>query len=157
MTSWGWASEQSRTSTPTRQGLITGPIEWQNLNRLRRRVQNTLSTDSERVLSRFPLSTLFPLNLETARLSHSLHQRRREHASLHLTLLRQYPPDMSPVTKPTQVDFNPYAENGGTILAIAGLDFAVVAGDTRQTEGYSIQTRYAPKVFRLCVLHSLWG
>lgn len=45
--------------------------------------------------------------------------------------------------------FNPYAENGGTILAIAGSDFAVVAGDTRQSEGYSIQTRYAPKVFRL--------
>ncbi|KZV86657.1 N-terminal nucleophile aminohydrolase [Exidia glandulosa HHB12029] len=48
-----------------------------------------------------------------------------------------------------QRSFNPYTENGGTILAIAGADFAVVAGDTRQTEGYSIQTRYAPKVFRL--------
>lgn len=58
---------------------------------------------------------------------------------------------MAPVAQPVQVDFNPYAENGGTILAIAGLDFAVVAGDTRQTEGYSIQSRYAPKVFRLCV------
>ncbi|KAF9517179.1 hypothetical protein BS47DRAFT_1371430 [Hydnum rufescens UP504] len=56
---------------------------------------------------------------------------------------------MSPISQPTSVAFNPYAENGGTILAIAGLDFAVVAGDTRQSEGYSIQTRYAPKVFRL--------
>jgi 20S proteasome subunit beta 6 len=56
---------------------------------------------------------------------------------------------MSPQT--ALVAFNPYAENGGTILAIAGLDFAVVAGDTRQSEGYSIQTRYAPKVFRLYV------
>lgn len=45
--------------------------------------------------------------------------------------------------------FNPYTENGGTILAIAGLDFTVIAGDTRQSEGYNIQTRYAPKVFRL--------
>ncbi|KAG8832171.1 Proteasome subunit beta type-6 [Serendipita sp. 405] len=45
--------------------------------------------------------------------------------------------------------FNPYTENGGTILAIAGQDFAVIAGDTRQSEGYNIQTRYAPKVFRL--------
>jgi len=45
--------------------------------------------------------------------------------------------------------FSPYTENGGTVLAIAGEDFAVVAGDTRQTEGYSIQTRYAQKVFRL--------
>jgi 20S proteasome subunit beta 6 len=47
--------------------------------------------------------------------------------------------------------FNPYTENGGTILAIAGEDFSVIAGDTRQSEGYSIQTRYAPKVFRLYV------
>lgn len=51
----------------------------------------------------------------------------------------------------TQRQFNPYSENGGTILAIAGADFSVIAGDTRQSEGYSIQTRYAPKVFRLCV------
>jgi hypothetical protein len=52
---------------------------------------------------------------------------------------------------PTARQFNPYSENGGTILAIAGADFAVIAGDTRQSEGYSIQTRYAPKVFRLYV------
>ena len=51
----------------------------------------------------------------------------------------------------TQRAFNPYTENGGTILAIAGADFSVIAGDTRQSEGYSIQTRYAPKVFRLYV------
>jgi len=56
---------------------------------------------------------------------------------------------MAPSGNPVQRDFNPYSENGGTILAIAGEDFAVVAGDTRQSEGYSIQTRYAPKVFRL--------
>ncbi|KAJ7843355.1 20S proteasome subunit [Mycena olivaceomarginata] len=28
-------------------------------------------------------------------------------------------------------------------------NFSVIAGDTRQSEGYNIQTRYAPKVFRL--------
>jgi len=50
---------------------------------------------------------------------------------------------------PQQRQFNPYSENGGTILAISGADFSVIAGDTRQSEGYSIQTRYAPKVFRL--------
>ena len=49
----------------------------------------------------------------------------------------------------TQRAFNPYSDNGGTILAIAGADFTVIAGDTRQSEGYSIQTRYAPKVFPL--------
>jgi len=51
--------------------------------------------------------------------------------------------------QPMQQSFNPYTENGGTILAVAGADFSVIAGDTRQSEGYSIQTRYAPKVFRL--------
>jgi len=57
---------------------------------------------------------------------------------------------MVSTSHPTQHhDFNPYIDNGGTILAIAGADFSVIAGDTRQTEGYSIQTRYAPKVFRL--------
>ena len=58
-------------------------------------------------------------------------------------------PDMASVSHPQQRQFNPYSSNGGTILAIAGADFTVIAGDTRQSEGYSIQTRYAPKVFRL--------
>lgn len=38
------------------------------------------------------------------------------------------------------------SDNGGTILGIAGEDFAVLAGDTRQTVGYSIDSRYEPKV-----------
>lgn len=45
--------------------------------------------------------------------------------------------------------FNPYEDNGGSILAIAGADFSVIAGDTRQSQGYNIQTRYAKKVFQL--------
>ena len=56
---------------------------------------------------------------------------------------------------PQQRQFNQYTDNGGTILAIAGADFTVIAGDTRQSEGYSIQTRYAPKVFRLYVDRTL--
>ncbi|KAG6902420.1 hypothetical protein C0995_000346 [Termitomyces sp. Mi166 len=56
---------------------------------------------------------------------------------------------MASLAQPQQRQFNPYSENGGTILAIAGADFSVIAGDTRQSEGYSIQTRYAPKVFQL--------
>jgi hypothetical protein len=58
-------------------------------------------------------------------------------------------PDMVSLAQPMQRQFNPYTDNGGTILAIAGADFSVIAGDTRQSEGYNIQTRYAPKVFRL--------
>jgi hypothetical protein len=64
-------------------------------------------------------------------------------------LFLQSVPRMVSMTQPIQQAFNPYTENGGTILAIAGADFSVIAGDTRQSEGYSIQTRYAPKVFKL--------
>ncbi|KAI1482880.1 hypothetical protein K445DRAFT_321803 [Daldinia sp. EC12] len=45
--------------------------------------------------------------------------------------------------------FNPYTDNGGSTLAIAGADFTIMAGDTRLTSGYSINTRYSPKVFKI--------
>ncbi|BGP43646.1 Proteasome subunit beta type-6 [Rhodotorula kratochvilovae] len=50
---------------------------------------------------------------------------------------------------PTQHQFNPYADNGGSILAISSSKFAVIAGDTRQSSGYSIETRTARRVFQL--------
>mmetsp|Transcript_7574 Transcript_7574/g.11245 ORF Transcript_7574/g.11245 Transcript_7574/m.11245 type:complete len:227 (+) Transcript_7574:66-746(+) len=43
-------------------------------------------------------------------------------------------------------DFSPYANNGGTTLALPGKDFAIAAGDTRLSSGYSIQSRYTPKL-----------
>lgn len=45
--------------------------------------------------------------------------------------------------------FNPYTDNGGSTLAIAGDSFAILAGDTRSTSGYNINTRYSPKVFKI--------
>ncbi|PHH63779.1 hypothetical protein CDD81_5436 [Ophiocordyceps australis] len=45
--------------------------------------------------------------------------------------------------------FYPYTDNGGSTLGIAGADFSIMAGDTRHTSGYSINTRMAPKVFKV--------
>merc|ERR1712212_1269616 len=39
--------------------------------------------------------------------------------------------------------------NGGTVLAVAGEDFAIVASDTRLSEGYSIHSRDSPKCYKL--------
>ncbi|XP_041497207.1 proteasome subunit beta type-1-like, partial [Microtus oregoni] len=39
--------------------------------------------------------------------------------------------------------------NGGTVLAIAGEDFSIVASDTRLSEGFSIHTRDSPKCYKL--------
>jgi len=45
--------------------------------------------------------------------------------------------------------FYPYTDNGGSTLAISGSDFTIVAGDTRSTSGYNINTRFQPKVFKI--------
>ncbi|XP_027021440.1 proteasome subunit beta type-1 [Tachysurus fulvidraco] len=45
--------------------------------------------------------------------------------------------------------FSPYSFNGGTVLAVAGEDFSIVASDTRLSEGYSIHSRDSPKCYKL--------
>lgn len=45
--------------------------------------------------------------------------------------------------------FSPYTDNGGTVVAIAGADYAVIASETRLTTGYQIYTRDQPKLFQL--------
>lgn len=45
--------------------------------------------------------------------------------------------------------YHSYTDNGGSILGISGDDFVIVAGDTRSTSGYSINSRNEPKVFRI--------
>ncbi|XP_077986490.1 proteasome subunit beta type-1-B-like [Glandiceps talaboti] len=50
---------------------------------------------------------------------------------------------------PKQHYFSPYAFNGGTVMAIAGEDFAVMGSDTRLSEGFQIHTRDSPKTHQL--------
>lgn len=53
--------------------------------------------------------------------------------------------------------WSPYDMNGGTVLAIAGNDYCIVAGSTRLSTGYSILTRNQSKLNQLstrCVMAS---
>ncbi|KAJ6262399.1 hypothetical protein Dda_3207 [Drechslerella dactyloides] len=50
-------------------------------------------------------------------------------------------------SQPRQHHWSPYTENGGVILGIAGKDYVILAGDTRSSEGYNINTRTARKIF----------
>ncbi|CDI79111.1 proteasome subunit beta type 1, putative [Eimeria acervulina] len=45
--------------------------------------------------------------------------------------------------------FNPYVNNGGTVVCVAGDDFAVGVGDTRLSVGYSIHSRMQSKLTKL--------
>ena len=51
--------------------------------------------------------------------------------------------------------FDPYIDNGGSCIAIAGSDFAVVVADTRLSRMYRIASRSVSKVYELtnrCIL-----
>jgi len=45
--------------------------------------------------------------------------------------------------------FNPYQDNGGNVIGVAGRDFAVVACDTRLSVGYNIISRDTSKITQL--------
>lgn len=50
-----------------------------------------------------------------------------------------------------------YDDNGGTVLAVAGNDYCIVAGSKRLSTGYSILTRNQSKILQLCVSSVLRG
>lgn len=50
---------------------------------------------------------------------------------------------------PIEHRFNPYEMNGGTLMAVAGKDYVIIASDTRLSEGYSILSRENPHVHQV--------
>jgi 20S proteasome subunit beta 6 len=50
---------------------------------------------------------------------------------------------------PHEHRFNPYEMNGGSLIAVAGEDYVVIASDTRLSEGYSILSRNSPHLHQL--------
>uniref|UniRef100_A0A0B6XZ93 Proteasome subunit beta n=1 Tax=Arion vulgaris TaxID=1028688 RepID=A0A0B6XZ93_9EUPU len=52
-------------------------------------------------------------------------------------------------TTPIQTHFNPYDYNGGTVLAVAGENYALIATDTRLSQGFSIHSHDSPKTYSL--------
>lgn len=42
-----------------------------------------------------------------------------------------------------------WVQNGGTVMAIAGLDYAIIASDTRSSERNTILSNHQLKIFRL--------
>lgn len=63
----------------------------------------------------------------------------------------------SPHGVPRERRFSPYDFNGGTVAAVAGPDYAIIASDTRLSSGYEILSRNVPKLHKLtshCVLGS---
>ena len=49
----------------------------------------------------------------------------------------------------TNITANSYTDNGGSTLGITGSTFSIIAGDTRSTSGYNIQTRMFPKLYSI--------
>lgn len=59
-----------------------------------------------------------------------------------------------PVIHSVRREFNPYSDNGGAILGIAGKDYLVIAADTRLSENYFVPSRNVTRIFQVWSLSS---
>lgn len=46
-------------------------------------------------------------------------------------------------------EFDPYVDNGGTVVGLAGKDYCIMAADTRLSEQYSIRSRSVSRLFEI--------
>ena len=49
----------------------------------------------------------------------------------------------------SQAKFDPYMDNGGTVVGITGRNYAIIASDTRLSESYVIRSRNISKIFEV--------
>jgi 20S proteasome subunit beta 6 len=54
-----------------------------------------------------------------------------------------------PQQKETKEQYNPYVNNNGSVIALKGKDYIMIAADSRLSVGYSILSRDAQKIFKL--------
>lgn len=64
---------------------------------------------------------------------------------LDIPLSNAIPRTIGPYTR----QFQPYENNGGTVVAVSGKDYTIVASDTRLGSGYSVPSRYVSRVLKL--------
>jgi len=51
--------------------------------------------------------------------------------------------------KKENANFNPYQNNGGTIVAFSGKSYSIIASDTRCSSGFSIPTRFQTRIVKI--------
>lgn len=52
--------------------------------------------------------------------------------------------------------FDPYVDNGKTVVGLAGKGFCILASDTRLSEQYSIRSRNTSSVFKVTIFKLTW-
>jgi 20S proteasome subunit beta 6 len=50
---------------------------------------------------------------------------------------------------PLEGKFDPYVDNGGTVVGLAGRDYVMLASDTRLSDQYMIRSRRVSRVFEI--------